>query len=423
MQNEGVETRMCTVKLEDILDKKNGLYQLANRLNWDFLTNELGPYYAEGPGRPGIPVRVIVGLHYLKYLENESDESVVQKFCENPYWQYFCGMETFQHRLPCHPTTLVKWRKKIGEKGVEKLLSHTIDTAKRMALLPEELLKKVNVDTTVQEKAITFPTDAKLCHRMRIKLIAAAKKRKIMLRQTYIRVGKKASIMQARYAHAKQMKRSRKEFKKIRNYLGRVTRDIQRKIDMTDDIELSLLLSQAEKLLSQEKKTPNKLYSIHAPEVECIAKGKAHKHYEFGCKVSVVTTCKEPWILSIKAHHDNPYDGATLKESLHQAELHSKVKIQQVFADKAYRGKEHHPSDVMVYISGKKNLPLPLKKLLKGRSGIEPIIGHLKQEHRLNRNHLLGKIGDKINAILAGCGFNLRKILNCIKSEQIGLAV
>lgn len=413
---------MSEVRLEDILDKKNGLYQLANRLNWDYLTRELGLYYAEGPGRPEIPIRVIAGLHYLKYLENESDESVVQKFCENPYWQYFCGLETFQHQLPCHPTTLVKWRQRIGEKGVEKLLSHTIDTAKRMALLPENLLKNVNVDTTVQEKVITFPTDTKLCHRMRIKLISAAKKRTISLRQTYVRVGKRACIMQARYAHAKQMKRARKEFKKVRSYLGRVTRDIQRKTDVTDDPELRFLLSQAEQLLKQEKNSQKKLYSLHAPETECIAKGKAHKRYEFGCKVSIVTTCKEPWVLSIQAHHNNPYDGATLKESLHKAQEHSKAKIERAFADKGYRGKEHHPEGVKVIISGKKNLPLPLKKLLKGRSGIEPIIGHLKQEHRLDRNYLLGKIGDKINAVLAGCGFNLRKILNCIKLNQLCVA-
>lgn len=410
---------MCAVKLEDILDKRHGLYQLANRLNWDFLIKELGSYYSEGPGRPEIPIRVIVGLHYLKYLENESDETVVEQFCENPYWQYFCGLETFVHELPCHPTTLVKWRKRIGEKGVEKLLSHTIDTAKCMGLLPEKLIKNVNVDTTVQEKSITFPTDTKLCHRMRIKLIDAAKKRGIVLRQTYVRVGKKACIMQARYAHANQMKRARKEFKKVRSYLGRVTRDIERKADTSEDSELALLLSQANQLLKQKKDSPNKLYSLHAPEVECIAKGKAHQRYEFGCKVSIVTTAKEPWILSISAHHDNPYDGATLKESLHKAEELSNEKIEQAFVDKGYRGKEHHPEDIKVYIAGKKNLPDTIKKLLKGRNGIEPIIGHLKKEHRLNKNYLLGVIGDKINAILAGCGFNLKKILNCIKMNHV----
>jgi len=409
---------MGDIKLEDILDKKHALYQLANRLNWDYLVSELGSYYSEGSGRPEIPIRVIAGLHYLKYLENESDESVVEKFCENPYWQYFCGFETFQHQLPCHPTTLVKWRKRIGEKGIEKLLSHTIDTAKREALLPKKLLKNVNVDTTVQEKAITFPTDTKLCYRMRIKLVHAAKKRGLKLRQTYVRVGKRACIMQARYAHAAQMKRARKEFKKVKSYLGRVTRDIIRQIDLSQDQELAYLISQAEQLLKQEKNTPKKLYSLHAAEVECIAKGKADKRYEFGCKVSVVTTCEEPWVLSVLAHHDNPYDGATLKECLNKAEENADAKIESAFADKSYRGKEYHPTDINIFISGRKHLPLRFKKLLKGRSGIEPVIGHMKNDHRLGRNYLLGKVGDKVNAVLSGCAFNLNKIMNMLKNEQ-----
>jgi IS5 family transposase len=250
---------MSEVRLENILDKSHALYQLANRLNWDYLEKELGVYYVEGAGRPEIPIRIIAGLHYLKYLENESDESVVEKFCENPYWQYFCGCETFQHEVPCHPTTLVKWRQRIGEQGLEKLLSHTIDTARREGLLPEKLLKKVYVDTTVQEKNIAFPTDTKLCHRLRIKLILAAKKRNLQLRQTYVRVGKKAFVKQGRYAHACQMKRARKEYKKVKSYLGRVMRDITRRINIKDDVELANLILQSERLLKQEKNTPQRV--------------------------------------------------------------------------------------------------------------------------------------------------------------------
>lgn len=413
---------MTAVRLETILDKTHMLYGLANSLNWDYLIEGFGPYYAEGPGRPEIPIRIIVGLHYLKYLENESDESVVAKFCENPYWQYFCGCETFQHRLPCHPTTLVKWRQRVGEAGVEKLLSHTIDTAKRLALLPEKLLKEVNVDTTVQEKAISFPTDAKLCHRMRVKLVAMAKKKGLTLRQTYVRVGKRALIMHSRYAQAKQMKRAKKAFKKVKAYLGRVMRDIKRQVDLSREPQLSFLIEQAERLLAQEKTTSNKLYSLHAPEVECIAKGKAHKRYEFGCKVSVVTTCKEPWVLSVLAHHGNPYDGATLKKSLAKAQDNTHHKINHAFVDKGYRGKAHHPTDIEIYISGRKHLPRRFKKLLKGRSAIEPVIGHLKSDHRLNRNYLLGKVGDKMNAILAGCAFNLRKIMRLFDMKQLATA-
>jgi IS5 family transposase len=413
---------MGVVRLEDILDKKNGLYQLANRLNWDYLVEELGAYYSEGLGRPPIPIRVIAGLHYLKYLEQESDESVVEKFCENPYWQYFCGLEYFVHELPCHPTTLIKWRQRIGEKGLEKLLTHTIQTAKRMALLTEDLLKQVNVDTTVQEKRIAFPTDTILCDKMRKALVKEAKNRGISLHQTYQKESKKATIMQARYRHAKQMNRADKAFKKVRGFLRSVVNEIERKADLSHYPKLKTLLSQAHGLLTREKNTPNKLYSIHAPEVECISKGKAHKRYEFGCKVSIVTTCEIPWVLSLCAYHDNPYDGATLKSSIEKAEKNSDVKIENIFVDKGYRGEVYHPQDAAVYISGKKNLPPDLKRLLKKRPGIEPIISHLKQDHLLNKNHLLGKIGDQINAILSGCAFNLKKMLNYIKENPVSFA-
>ena len=408
-QNMPVELKIG-VELESFLDKEHALYQLANSLNWDYLISSFGPYYVENNGRPGIPIRVIAGLHYLKYLENESDESVVEKFCENPYWQYFCGFKTFQHELPCHPTTLVKWRHRVGEAGVEKLLSETINTAKREGLLPEKLCRRVNVDTTVQEKAITFPTDAKLYHKMRQNLVKAANKRNVVLRQSYSRVGKFALLNQNRYAHARQMKRAKKELRKLKTYLGRVMRDIIRKVP-NPDAELNKLLCLAKRLLQQKREDKNKLYSLHAPEVECIAKGKAKAKYEFGCKVAVTTTCKDPWVVSIFAAHGNPYDGHTLQRSLDQSQRLTEVKAEDAFVDRGYRGKENHSYGTRIFVSGAKRLPIALKKLLRARSGIEPIIGHLKEDHRLDRNYLLGKTGDMINAVLTGCAFNLRKIM------------
>lgn len=401
------------VELESFLDKSHELYRLANILNWDYLIESIGPYYVENNGRPGVATRVIAGLHYLKYLENESDESVVEKFCENPYWQYFCGFKTFQHELPCHPTTLVKWRNRIGIDGVERLLSETINTAKREGLLPEKLCRRVNVDTTVQEKAITFPTDAKLFHKMRQNLVKAANKRDIELRQSYHRVGKYALLNQNRYAHARQMKRAQKELKKLRNYMGRVARDIIRKAPTLDE-ELSQLLSLSERLFKQKRDDKNKLYSLHAPEVECIAKGKSKTKYEFGCKVAVTTTCKTPWVVSIFAEHGNPYDGHTLQKSLDQSEHLMGVKVEDAFVDRGYRGKENHPKDTRIFLSGMKRLPVSFKKLLRARSGIEPVIGHLKEDHGLDRNYLFGKTGDMINAVLTGCAFNLKKIMRLL---------
>ncbi len=405
------------IKLEDLLDKQHGLYQMANRLNWDYLIETYGPYYVENNGRPGIPIRIVVGLHYLKYLEQESDESVVEKFCENPYWQYFCGLEYFVHTLPCHPTTLVKWRNRVGIEGVEKLLEHVVDTAKREGFLPEKLLARVNIDTTVQEKNITFPTDAKLYFKSCQLLVKAARCRNIVLRQSYIRVSKLALQKSQRYSHARQMKRARKEIRRLRTYVGRLIREIKRKALVIDN-ELSRLLNIVERVYEQKREDKNKIYSLHAPEVECIAKGKAHKKYEFGCKVSIATTSKEPWIVSISAEPGNPYDGHTLKKTVANIEQITGVKPKEAYVDRGYKGNENYPQDVRVFVSGKtRGLSISIKKLLRARSAIEPIIGHAKHDHGLARNYLLGTVGDKINAVLVGCAFNLRKMMRLLKID------
>ena len=177
-------------------------------------------------------------------------------------------------------------------------------------------------------------------------------------------------------------------------------------------------MSGSRNYLSEQKESSNrraedrgKLYSMHAPEVECIAKGKAHKRYEFGCKVSIVTTSKNGWVVAIDARHDNPYDGHTLRPAIAQVEKITAVKPEEVFADQGFKGADHHTEGVAVHISGSRRLSRTLKRLLRRRSAIEPVIGHMKAEHGLERNHLLGKEGDRINAMLTGCAFNLRKLL------------
>jgi IS5 family transposase len=404
------------VRLELIVSHEHPLYRLAEAIDWTRFEEEFGSLYAEDVGRPGLPTRLMVGLHYLKYLFDESDESVVEKFIENPYWQFFCGCLYFEHELPCHSTSLVKWRKRIGTQGIEKLLTETLSTAKREHALKESEIKRVNVDTSVQEKAVAFPTDARLYHKARRALVRAAKSAGINLRQTYARLGKHALARQGRYAHAKQMKRARRETKRLRLYLGRVIRDIRRKCP-EPGATLKLLLERAQRILEQQRHDTKKLYSVHAPEVECIAKGKAHKPYEFGCKVAVVTTSKTNWVVGIDAVHENPYDGATLSPSLKQVERITAVRPEAAFVDRGFKGTAHHPKDVAVYVSGRKRLSFTLKALLRRRSAIEPVIGHLKQGHSMERNHLLGKEGDRINALLAGCGFNLRKLWRFFKSN------
>ena len=402
-------------RLDQILNRQHPLYQLADSIDWSLFDKEFGSLYVENFGRPGLPIRLLVGLHYLKHAYNVSDESVVERFLENPYWQYFCGFEYFQHEFPLDPTTLVKWRKRIGPKGMEKLLYVTLETAKTKEYVTEKHLERVNVDTTVQEKAIAFPTDARLYHKACRLLVKLAKREGIPLRQSYERLGKKAFIMQGRYSHARQKNRARRQQKLLRNYLGRVIRDIERK-SSAPGMLLSTMLERAKRIFNQKRNESNKLYSMQAPEVECISKGKAYKKYEFGCKVSLVSTSKDSWVVGVQAVHGNPYDGHTLEEALDQAEAMAGWRPQHAYCDKGYRGNSTTLNNTRIHVTHKKKKSMKPSEWLwyRRRSAIEPIIGHIKHDHRMDRNYLKGEEGDKINAILAGCGFNIRKLLRAI---------
>ena len=412
MSAKDAQGELFRSRLEQILNRKHPVFLLANQIDWQFFDTEFGKLFVENVGRPGLPTRLIIGLHYLKHAFNESDESVVGHFLENPYWQYFCGYEYFQHELPLDPSSLVRWRKRLGPERVEKLLVETLETAKRGNLLTERHVEHVNVDTTVQEKAVAFPTDARLYQKTRHALVRAAKERGIDLRQNYERLGKAALLMQGRYAHARQLKRARKQTRKLRIFLGRVIRDIRRKCPSPDE-SLSKLLTIAERVFNQTRNDTSKIYSVHAPEVECIAKGKAHKRYEFGCKVAMVTSSIKNWVLAIDALHGNPFDGHTLKQSIEQVKRITGWQPLHAYCDRGYRGAGKEITDTMVHVAGpkKKSMKPSIWRWYARRSAIEPIFGHLKSDNRLERNHLKGKDGDRMNAILAGCGFNLRKLL------------
>lgn len=399
-------------RLDQFLNRQHPLFKLANTIDWSVFDKEFGSLYVENVGRPGLPIRLMVALHYLKHAFNVSDESVVAQFIENGYWQYFCGFEYFQHEFPLDPTSLVKWRKRIGDKGMEKLLKVTIETAKAKEYVTEEHLERVNVDTTVQEKAIAFPTDSRLYHKARRILVRLAKREGIDLRQSYERLGKNALIMQGRYSHARQAKRARREQKKLRIFLGRVIRDIERKCQEPNTL-LATMLERAKRIFTQKRDDKNKLYSMQAPEVECIGKGKAHKKYEFGCKVSLVSTSKDNWIVGVQALHGNPYDGHTLKDALTQAEQLTGWRPGNAYCDRGYKGEPKAIDNTAIHLASRKKKSMKPREWqwFKRRSAIEPIIGHTKSDHRMNRNYLKGKEGDRINAILAGCGFNIRKLL------------
>ena len=289
-------------------------------------------------------------------------------------------------------------------------------TGLRTGAVKRSSLERVTVDTTVQNKAIRHPTDSRLYNRSRERLVRLAQKHGLPLRQSYARLGPRAEHKAGRYLHARQGKRARREIKRLKTYLGRVYRDIGRKLEHRPDL-LALFedeLNRAARLLKQERTSKNKLYSLHAPEVECIAKGKTHKKYEFGVKVSVATTNRDNFVVGMLAEHGNPYDGHTLSRALHQIMEITGKAIERCYVDRGYRG--HGIKDTPVFISGRKRGMTPqMKRELKRRSAIEPVIGHMKTEGKLDRNYLAGTLGDKINALLCGAGHNIRIILRKLR--------
>jgi IS5 family transposase len=281
-------------------------------------------------------------------------------------------------------------------------------------------LREVVVDTTVQEKAVAFPTDAKLLARSRIRLVRLARRLGVRLRQSYTRVGKAALIKHQRYAHAKQFKRANRQLRRLKTYLGRVVRDIERKMagrPALDTLARRELFNAGRVLTQNQRQRGRKVYSLHAPEVECIGKGKAHKSYEFGVKVSIATPLARSkggqFVLAAKALPGNPYDGHTLATVIPAIEKTTGATLARIIADAGYRGHNAPPPyDLRVYTSGqKRRMTDQIKRRMRRRSAIEPVIGHMKGDHRMGRNHLAHAAGDAINAVLAAAGYNFRRLL------------
>ena len=318
-QREAGEQDLFRSRLDQVINMDHALVKLARAIDWRFLEEKFRAIYKDGPGQPPLPTRLMAGLAILKHTYNLSDEVVCELWLENPYYQYFCGEELFRHRLPFDRSSMTHWRNRMGAERLQALLQESLAAATRSgAIKPADLARAV-VDTTVQPKNVTFPTDAKLVNRAREKLVTLAKKLGVELRQSYVRVGKIALVKHQRYAHARQFDRAGKALRKLKTYLGRVIRDIARKIDGEPPLETAFasLLSLARRVRDQQRgQRGHKVYSLHAPEVECIGKGKPHKPYEFGVKVSVATTLKRckggQFVTHVQALPGNPYDGHTL---------------------------------------------------------------------------------------------------------------
>ena len=375
-------------RLDQMIDLRHPLAVLARRLPWSQIEAALSPAFARkniegkvidqddlfggtletaggGPsaaGRPRLPIRLMSALLYLKHAFNLSDEELVERWSENVVWQYFSGQTYYEPRLPCDATQIGRFRKAIGEAGVEELLKATIDTAvTTQAVRPAEF-ERVIVDSTVQEKAIAHPVDSRLLEIARAKVVQMAKFAGLTLKQTFVKEGRELRRKAGGYAHAKQFKRLRRVVKRQRTILGVVIREIKRKLSAasTDSpsriTRLNTLLERAERIRTQQPKDKNKLYALHAPEVECIGKGKARKPYEFGVKTSIAVTHKSGLMVGARTFPGNPYDGHALNQQLEQTTIlledtgHSP---KQVIVDLGYRGVDQDNPTVQIIHRGK----------------------------------------------------------------------
>jgi transposase, IS5 family len=407
-------------RLDQIIDLNHPLVKLAKAIDWGFLEKHFGEVYKDGPGHPPLPTRLMAGLAILKHSYDLSDEVLCERWVENPYYQYFCGEEFFQHRLVFDRSSMTHWRQRMGEERLKALLQESLSVAAKAGAIKPSELSRVIVDTTVQPKNVTFPTDAKLLNRAREKLVRLARQHGVGLRQSYARLGKIALVRHQRYAHAKQFKRARRMLKRLRTQLGRVMRDIGRKINGNDVLRLKFarLLSLARRVHEQQQHQRGpKVYSLHAPETECIGKGKPHRPYEFGVKISVATTLAHAkggqFVAHVQALPGNPYDGHTLAMVIPNMQAMLGNTIERIYADKGYRGHNAPPEHrFRVFIAGQKRRMTPaIKRQLRRRSAVEPVIGHLKAEHRMGRNYLWHRHGDAANAILAAAGYNFRRLI------------
>ncbi len=424
-RRETGEQDLFRSRLDQIIDLRHPLVRLARETDWGFLERTFGEAYEDGPGQPPLPTRLMAGLMILKYTHNLSDEALCERWVENPYYQYFCGEEFFQHELVLDRSSLTRWRQRMGEEKVTALLQESLSIATKTGAVKPAQLCEVIVDTTVQPKNVMHPTDARLLNRAREMVVRLAKRHGIPLRQSYARVGKFALIKQQRYAHAKQFKRANRSLKKLRTYLGRVIRDVARKIEgdaWLEHMVFGPVLSLARRVRDQQaRQRGRKVYSLHAPEVECIGKGKAHRPYEFGVKVSVATTLRHAkggqFVTHAKALPGNPYDGHTLATVIPDMEALVGNTIQRIFVDKGYRGHNAPPGHKFrVFIAGQKRRVTPkIKREMRRRSAVEPVIGHIKAEHRMGRNYLWYRQGDAINAVLAAAGYNFNLLLRWLR--------
>ena len=434
-----VQGNLFKVMLRDIVAPGHKLLLLGKAIDWAQFEKVLAPAYCENNGRPSVPVRMMAGLTFLKFMFGMSDQDVLDRWVENPYWQAFCGGEFFEHEPPTDQTTMSRWRSRAGVTGVEAMIQEVLASAVRNKVAKKADFTKVNVDTTVQEKNIRFPTDARTLDRARERVVATGEKLGIRFERNYKRKGKTMLRKHSGYVKAKQFNRAENVVRAMKQYLRNVVNFAEAQQIVPKSLREVALIEQlreyigrSRKLLAQDRNTPgkDKIYSFHEPQVECIAKGKVHKRYEYGVKAGFVTASRTNWVLGAMALPGNPYDGKTLTQVLAQAEKLCGVKAEHAYCDLGYRGNDYKGDcDIQVVNRFRKRRPRSILRWWKRRSAIEPVIGHVKSDHYMDRNMLAGERGDKLNAMLAGLGFNLVKLMKglarlflCLRTEIDGFA-
>jgi IS5 family transposase len=420
MTKPGIKNQLSFYStFEEQLNHRHPLYILANQINWDLFEEAFAKYYSD-EGRPAKPIRLMVSLLMLKHIRNVSDETVVEQWSENVYYQYFSGEKLFANGAPCEASELVHFRNRIGEEGIELIFKESIRINGKDGQESE-----ATTDTTVQEKNITYPTDNKLHRKIIKKCIEIARKNEIELRQTYTRTLKKLALEQRFRHHPKNKARSRKADKKVKTITGRLVRELERKLAPNQYPGLLVLFK---KILAQKKDDTNKIYSIHEPHVQCISKGKEHKKYEFGSKVSIMTTKNSGVIIGAVNLEKNVHDSKTLHPAIEQQRRLTGIVLKNNFVDRGYRGvkevlgtqiiiPDNPPGSRSAYQKQK------LRKGFKRRAAIEPRIGHLKQDYRLSRNYYGGIKGDNINVMLAAAAMNFKRMINKWKINPLSFLI
>ena len=415
------QLEMFKTVLTSFIHPEHELCLLAKKIEWDYLEKEFAPLYGK-VGRPSIPIRTIVGLLLLKQMYNLGDETVLERYLENPYWQHFCGEIYFQYNLPFDPSDFVHFRNRVGEEGMKKIFKQSVELFGKKKVCKE--VKEVRVDTTVQEKNITFPTDRKLTEKVIEYCKRIANKEGIKLKRTYGREIKKLKH-QLRFARKpKNMNKLRKSQKRLHRLAFKIYHDVVNQLNPIPGKyreEFDVLY----RVLTQKRDDTNKVYSIHEPDVLCISKGKEHKQYEFGNKSSFAYTRKSGIIVGAMAIEGNIYDGRTLKPQLDQIEELTGGKVKKAIVDRGYKVKGGLPGVDIVMPKNLKRESYYLKKKreerCRSRAGIEGLISHLKHDHRMLRNYLGGTAGDQINTLLAAAAYNMKKWMRLRREEIINL--